>query len=60
MPTLEEKKRARQARKSLLSAAGTLDIWTKFKVACIKRGITAKEGLAEAIKAWMKSNAKKD
>ena len=48
--------RARKSKHSILNTASRLDIWTKFKISCLKRGITARTGMNEAIRLWLKEN----
>lgn len=52
--TLKEKKEERKFIKSMMSIGGEMDIWVAFKVMCIKKQMSIKDGLKDALMDWMK------
>ena len=55
MPTPEEIDRMKRLKKTLTARVPELDIYTKFKMECIRRSLYLKQGLDQAIKLWLKT-----
>ena len=53
--TKESVERAQKSKHSVATQAGRLDIWTKFKVFCVKQNKSLRDGLREAIREYMKN-----
>lgn len=52
--TAEDIERARKNKHSIMTNVAKLDVWTKFKVHCVQKGISVREGLRNAIREYMK------
>lgn len=54
--TKESVERAKRTKHSLSTLAGKLDVWTKFKIFCVKKNISCRDGLRNAIRDYMKND----
>lgn len=54
--TKEDVERALKSKHSVLVNAAKLDVWTKFKLHCVSKGMSLRSGLRDAILEYMKDD----